>query len=383
MSKKSAFFSKLCYGDVDPSFYSENKDVINSGNSKIVYWGSVVLTVINSLFFIMQLIQGLTTSLKLHYAELYGISMVLSVIAFILTVTVLRSHRSLADLLYYYIYAIAFTEMLIVSTYFSPKDRMVTVFYVLMVLPVLHLEKPLYSYITVIVSALITYGADYAVKYADPSLMFDDICGLAGAVLVAIPFTTVMRNLNFSNIQARRFFMMKSEHDELTGLYNKEAGNDHVTAYLASGTEPCVLFMIDIDNFKDINDTYGHIQGDAVLRSFGDVMRKDFRSEDITSRAGGDEFMALMKGTDDPFIIKSKMKALSDDVHKIYSGNSEEILSCSIGAVIRTDGVPVSFDELFKAADEALYVSKNKGKNRGTVYEPEMKGTKDESKRGK
>ena len=131
MSKKSAFFSKLCYGDVDPSFYSENKDVINSGNSKIVYWGSVVLTVINSLFFIMQLIQGLTTSLKLHYAELYGISMVLSVIAFILTVTVLRSHRSLADLLYYYIYAIAFTEMLIVSTYFSPKDRMVTVFYVL------------------------------------------------------------------------------------------------------------------------------------------------------------------------------------------------------------------------------------------------------------
>ena len=128
------------------------------------------------------------------------------------------------------------------------------------------------------------------------------------------------------------------------------------------------LMMIDMDYFKQINDTYGHATGDQVLKIFAGFLKEQFRATDIIGRVGGDEFMILMKNVRLDYSIHLHLQKLYTNLQNIdipeLNGRK---LSCSIGcAVAPTDAE--SFSQLYRLADHALYTAKHNGRGRFVIY---------------
>lgn len=154
----------------------------------------------------------------------------------------------------------------------------------------------------------------------------------------------------------------KSLQDALTGLWNRAYTEGAVNEVISSGGRGA-LFMIDMDNFKAINDSYGHIEGDNTLRMFADTMKKFSHEGDILCRIGGDEFVMFINGV----TSKAELGNLAGDIisdlcFKIEQKRFETNSSVSIGiSQIPNDGR--DFSTVYNAADKALYYVKQNGKN--------------------
>lgn len=160
---------------------------------------------------------------------------------------------------------------------------------------------------------------------------------------------------------------MKSLTDALTGLNNRPFLEKELKKLLDDehyGT----LFMIDLDNFKKMNDTYGHIVGDEVLKTFADVLKKYARKGDLICRLGGDEFVTFYTELTEQDIVAQKatdiITTFSERMGAMGYGG---IVSVSIGIKITTGGE--EFQELYDKADKTLYFVKNNGKNAYQIYD--------------
>ena len=135
--------------------------------------------------------------------------------------------------------------------------------------------------------------------------------------------------------------------------------------------------ILDVDNFKGVNDTLGHSYGDKVLENIGVILKTTFRSSDLLGRIGGDEFAVYMnipknQNIDSANIIKSRCEALCEAFRNNYTGEDNSYkISTSIGAAIADDSIK-DFAELYQNADKALYSSKHKGKDTYTIYTKEL-----------
>ena len=120
--------------------------------------------------------------------------------------------------------------------------------------------------------------------------------------------------------------------------------------------------MIDLDQFKQINDQLGHQAGDAALEIFGESLMKLFRANDIVGRVGGDEFVALMKNTGDRKLIARRAALICETVRRTRFRDTGITLTCSVGVAVCTEG-NCTYDVLFSRADEQLYNVKRSGKD--------------------
>lgn len=175
----------------------------------------------------------------------------------------------------------------------------------------------------------------------------------------------------------------KAKRDALTGLWNKLATKEKMEEYLRSEPEQQhALLMIDVDDFKYVNDNFGHAFGDAVIKSVAEGIESVFRKEDIIGRVGGDEFLVLMKQAEYAKVIE-KVEDLCRRLRKRYCGEREEvIISCSVGiSFFDRDGD--NYEALFIKADKAMYQAKDAGKNQYRVYEEECEGTESDKYPGR
>lgn len=157
---------------------------------------------------------------------------------------------------------------------------------------------------------------------------------------------------------------LEAEKDPLTQLYNKVTTKSLIEECLENNSSSQhALMVIDIDNFKTINDTRGHTIGDQILLAFTAELNKNFRETDIVGRAGGDEFVVLMKNVQSVAMICDKLQRLTSAFKKYGIDNGfPGRLSTSIGvALYNKDGK--NYEELFKKADAALYEAKRNGKD--------------------
>jgi diguanylate cyclase (GGDEF)-like protein len=160
--------------------------------------------------------------------------------------------------------------------------------------------------------------------------------------------------------------------DLKTGLFNHAYFMRRLEEELFRGrrhkTETAILLM-DIDFFKHINDTYGHLAGDVVLQELAKRMKERLRIEDILSRFGGEEFILLLPSTIMPTALEIAER-LRHAVEKltVYYGDKEITFTISIGCALSGPTNPLSPQELVSQADEALYRSKANGRNRVTLY---------------
>ncbi|MGN0695691.1 MAG: diguanylate cyclase domain-containing protein [Oscillospiraceae bacterium] len=154
----------------------------------------------------------------------------------------------------------------------------------------------------------------------------------------------------------------KSHQDALTGLWNRAHTEETVNAMLAEGV-PGALMMIDMDNFKAINDNYGHIAGDQTLKMFADTLRKYSAEGDVLCRIGGDEFVVFVKGITSKSEIGNRASdIISDMCYKLEQCKFETNSSVSIG-IAQTPDDGTEFNKLYNSADKALYYVKQNGKN--------------------
>lgn len=175
------------------------------------------------------------------------------------------------------------------------------------------------------------------------------------------------------NIDARKKqeieILRQSQKDGLTGLYNKKVTQTMIDAFFCGeGREGChAVIMVDIDNFKRINDTLGHTQGDVALMKVSQKIQSLFRATDIAGRVGGDEFLILMKNVNNKEILFEKLKSIGEYFCEIRLDDETYRISGSIGVSLYPDD-GICYEALFKKSDIALYYSKAHGKDQFYFY---------------
>ena len=170
----------------------------------------------------------------------------------------------------------------------------------------------------------------------------------------------------------------RAELDALTGLYNHAEMEHRAEQYLTSRPETvCALFIIDVDNFKLVNDRQGHLFGDAVLAELAAGMKKLTRKSDVIGRIGGDEFAIFLKDIPSSLIAEEKALKLLAMFVQLFQGEKHPVeVTCSIGlAIYPWDGA--DYQALYHCADLALYQAKSQGKNRYARYDARSMETVD------
>lgn len=165
----------------------------------------------------------------------------------------------------------------------------------------------------------------------------------------------------------KQSLMEQARRDPLTGLLNKEAARREVEWRLSSEKLPTgVLLIVDLDNFKKINDRCGHLCGDKVITEVAGVLTRLFRSGDVIARVGGDEFMVYLSGMARGD-AERKARELTERLRAVSVKPFRDGISCSVG-VAACPGDAKSYRELYHRADIALYQAKHKGKNGVCCY---------------
>ncbi len=165
--------------------------------------------------------------------------------------------------------------------------------------------------------------------------------------------------------------LFKAQRDSLTGIYNKGSTNSMIEAYIKDQglNVNGALFMIDVDNFKAINDNLGHLAGDSVLTGISLMISEVFNENAIVGRIGGDEFVVYLKNISSEEFLYKKADDLLKGFRKKFIGESSDYkVSGSIG-IAKYPEHGKSFEELFINADKAVYLAKSKGKDNYCVFE--------------
>ncbi len=185
----------------------------------------------------------------------------------------------------------------------------------------------------------------------------------------------VIRNVEGYIDRNRAYYFTEAGKDSATGLLNKRASKEFSKDLLSDGTGARrYMLIIDIDDFKNFNDSYGHIFGDDVILRVARVLSENINLRGIVGRIGGDEFYILTENIESEDDLRVLLKTIAKNLFYIYENDKEDVhVTTSIGVSCYPDD-GASYDELFRKADKALYIAKEKGKNRFIIYDEEKHG---------
>ncbi len=196
--------------------------------------------------------------------------------------------------------------------------------------------------------------------------------GIVLCTALILGMSALLLTVLLSTNRTQKELLEMGQSDLLTGMLNKKSTEEMIQQWLDSeqkiGLQAFV--MIDIDHFKEVNDTYGHAVGDEILREVSNIIRQEFRENDIIGRLGGDEFCILMKNIVSDTNAIAKVRKLHESIRTfnfkdIGEGNH---VTCSIGVSF----APMygnSFNDLYHTADLALYETKKGGRDGFNIYD--------------
>ncbi|MEG2174537.1 MAG: EAL domain-containing protein, partial [Oscillospiraceae bacterium] len=162
--------------------------------------------------------------------------------------------------------------------------------------------------------------------------------------------------------------------DLMTGLINRVSAEEMISQRLENGNNHCIMMMLDVDNFKQINDTRGHDYGDKVIRAVAEKLCLCFRKNDIIARMGGDEFAIFIADISNSKPIEEKAHQLCKSMAEIKIDGEPAAISCSMGIALSSHTAN-SFAALYQNSDKALYSAKCRGRNSVAVYGEETAST--------
>lgn len=233
---------------------------------------------------------------------------------------------------------------------------------VLVALPIVFILPLEQQYALLSASFLFYAAACYQVKSV--FVCQYDIFNAAAGLFISLPLAHTVLRLRIRDQNTQTRYKYLSMTDVLSSLLNKAACEEAVKDYLKWGQNKtgCALVMLDIDDFKQVNDTQGHYIGDMLLQKVGGMLKQQFRTSDVVARFGGDEFVAFLKDCADPLFVEKKCQSIQQELCCI-SQQQRFAVTCSMGCVYAKAGQKVDFVQLLKQADRALYEAKHSGKN--------------------
>lgn len=246
------------------------------------------------------------------------------------------------------------------QSYYTKRLKIEGVFFVLFLfLVILALMVHLHDMIIIVVNAAdIELPFEARIMFINLQIQF--LVGVAAISHIIGVFVTSYRVYSVYHIN-------NADKDLMTGLYSKTTAVDYGATVINNKKDfPDTYFMmIDIDNFKGINDTYGHLMGDKVIINIARFLEKHFGAYGLVSRFGGDEFAVFVTRSLNENDIEIKIKEFQSDAASISLGDDRKV-TCSIG-VCHVDNEK-KFDEVYKKADEMLYLVKSAGRNGYRFY---------------
>lgn len=196
------------------------------------------------------------------------------------------------------------------------------------------------------------------------SIKKDELIPVLGAKELQALATTY-NDVYIENEERERLMKHNAEHDPLTGLLNRGSFDSMLDIFVKDNNH-FALILIDVDNFKTVNDTYGHATGDVILKKVATLLYTTFRTIDHVCRIGGDEFAIIMveMNSNLNYTIKDKI----DEINKqlAISKGGEPLVSLSVGVALTDRENPTT--DIFKDADKALYITKENGRNGINFY---------------
>lgn len=256
---------------------------------------------------------------------------------------------------------------IIMGTFGDPTKISVTIMVFLCLVPVFILDKPwriiLFILITSIAYAICCYFAKAEKVFAT------DMVDLVLVTALAISANCFILRDQLNDVVNNMKLRLMAETDALTELHSRGAGVEKVSFLLEQGKSGMFL-VIDCDNFKNINDNYGHVNGDAVLKAIAVCIKRSFRSSDVMMRLGGDEFAVfaqnLKSREEGEACIERMMKMVSS---LSFPAMPDSHFSVSVGVSIADSENRKSFEQVYIESDQALYQAKKSSKNLCAFFE--------------
>ena len=239
-------------------------------------------------------------------------------------------------------------------------DFPATMFIVMLIItPMFMIDKPYFMGIVLTIASAVFLVWMYKIKPFNIWQM--DLINVILFSVVGFLLHVIANSIRIKEFVLTRKINIQKDTDELTGLKNKGALTREINEYLADeSTHKGIMFLLDIDYFKAINDTYGHDVGDDVMRQLGALLNEYFKNGEIVGRFGGDEFIFFIKDTDDTALAeKTAGKIVGLAAEKIKLPDKDKNVGASIGIAIY-HGTEKNYSEIFKKADTALYEVKSR-----------------------
>lgn len=344
-------------------YVSSREERLAVRNVKMLQLFSIILGMIGTTFLIVRYAQIPGTLPEPCFLFLY---------AFLLVVYIeyrfLRQKKELsfkvtrfAVILHYVVFVAIFS--LIEIQVINVPEHLIVLPIILILLPAVYTD-----YFSVVAFSEVLMIIEYFViyfLYTGHSASWMQVFAGITFVFLSLCVELVYASNQASSASEEKILKDKSSTDLLTGLKNKVSFEEESRKALSARISGAfyILLILDFDNFKHVNDKYGHQTGDEALKGFAALLVREFRTKDIIGRVGGDEFMVLVRDLPPNGIelIENRCKNILHEL-KIMKINDARGFSCSIGMI--ADRMGLSFDAMYHLADDALYEAKARGKAR-------------------
>ncbi|MDD2956336.1 MAG: GGDEF domain-containing protein [Oscillospiraceae bacterium] len=355
---------KLKENRIPPKAYREFEQEIAQYNLNALRQLSLVGTVGGAAL----VLASLPPLRLLDLLEGYIPIMLLFAAVLILSSTVLKRWEKAILPVYYVFISLLLMIAIAMGTYLGRTTNATTFVMLVTVLPLFIIDRPIRMNLIFGAAGVLFCFVDMNVKTGQVRDL--DLANCIVFYLISVVVSRQTVRAKMSDIIVKRELKQQRDMDMLTKLSNRGAFERIVARYIHESNKNAIMLIMDLDNFKSVNDTMGHAYGDMVLQLVGEYLRGAFRSSDTVSRLGGDEFVAFLPAVGSVEVITGKVQGLVDRIAGIEIPSDRP---CRIGASVGLAQYPddgCTFEELYKRADLALYAAKKKGKGCYMIYDP-------------
>ena len=341
----------VCYCGIDKEEYKAVKKYAYASNYYVWRVLHLLMALVFGVLLIVSLINGMLNANLNFYIIAFAYSIAATVLFFIL-----KKDSVLAQLFIYLTISMLFLIGALV-TQNKPNTPATSFIVFLLITPMFMIDKPYFMAIELTAASAVFLIWMYFVK---PFEVWQyDLINIIIYATVGIFLHIIANSIRIREFVLTRTISIQKDTDEMTGLKNKGALTSAINAFLADeAKDKGILFVLDIDHFKSINDTYGHDVGDSVISQLGKYLKDRFTSDEIVGRFGGDEYIIFIKDNDNPDYAEGIAKEITkNSSNHVLLPDEDRKITVSMGVAIY-HGEENNYSELFKKADVALYKTK-------------------------